>query len=1097
MVQDYKTRIAYAREYHTIDYSNCESIRDFHFQVYNPETNPYDLFPYSVQTKLGNIVFVLSTTALIQSPKYTHRLRYGNVPGKFIFICFILHSNQDWSQVYNEFILFAKYIRSFHIRLFPIKQYHEMFAANRPTRMFLDLDSDKLTQSDISLIVNRLSSTVDRELEYIVFKNSNNDNKHHIIFTNLICDKIETCLLLGSELKRTFSFIDIQPYHANNSLRMFKSYKGDKYKLVDYIVGSDVSKPYFIQPYPNDFTPDYIRPKYIKTQKSNSLDRNLYDPTQVDLSEFGLWVTTQWNGNVYNCVKFNNNIECPVCKRMHDKNDSNFVILFKNLVRIGCFRDQGNYYNLKYESSSLGLIPANDDLDEYNDELDDVVYDPRRKDLSDLKKYLEQIPTPYKRFMNQTIYSNPQAQMPETINGNCLYLVSPCKTGKTNLIHGYLDNLPKDKSVCFITCQRLLTTDLHQRFKDLGFISYLQEDFKKFLAKVEDHNRVFISINSLHKIKRNYDIVIIDEVETLHSCFTNYMLKLGHQDYNKQSVKRFNNIIKSAELCILMDAYPSLSTIKLFEKHDKKVHIHINDYKTHKDDTIIFVGEVAYFIDEMAKCIAQKQPIVFASSLRVKQEQIMEQLYIVLRDVYKVDIEGLKQDFYNSECDQVGMTQRIENLNESWSDLDILCYTPSISAGVSYTEKHFSKVFYLGNANSGHISALQSLYRVRDISTREYYILFGATQFDNPAYNLKQNYEYFLNMDRIFINENEHKQVADTLYNETLISSEQYALQSRKRYLDNFVGQFKYNGSKIEYRYMTRDDSFEQPNTEFCNWDNESKLEETYEVLQSKKKEASLKVKISDVMKQFINDQPLTEQDFKILSDSDFNSLNDKTCKSNYEKDIVLLNTFAHWFPKFKGFISSNENSLSSKVEFYQQLKKKINTYNKYYLNYKYNKKYAETDDIEWTLRVEKNKKTRITDSDPEARFIMKCATAVLSYLSGFDESNTDSLYNTLHNYEYRNLDMEMIQCAFDELFHGFGKGDIEFKRRFFTTFYSNDIRKCGSFKADYPTEIKQWKKMRSILTKVLEPTYGLVPSNSAYYKHDPIISLSHLTQLF
>lgn len=1095
MVKDYFVTITYTKDYSNVSYTKAELVQDYNFNIYDQNNDKNDLYRYSVKTKLGNIIFSLSKTSLKLCDQYTHRLRYGNNPSRFVYICFILHSGQDWSQVYLEFTKFATQIRSYYIRPFPSKQYHEIFKGNRPTRMFLDLDPHNIVlgKQEFSLIAYHLSSIVGRTVEYIVFKNSNNDHKHHILFTNFTCDNITTCSRLGKELKESFPYIDIQPYNHNASLRMWGSYKGDKHKLVDYIVGSDICKPYFIQPYQDDYKFDFVIPEYKRTTQFK-IERNLYSTNGVDLSEFGLAITTQYNGNIYNCIKTNKNIECPVCQRHHDKSDANFAVLYRNIVRIGCFRDMGNYYNMKYTSSGHTQIS---DLSEYDEEIDDIQFDPRRKDYSDLKKYLEQIPIPYKRFMNQTIYNNPSAQMPDTINGNCLYLVSPCKTGKTNLIHGYIENLPADKSICFITCQRLLTTDLHQRFKDLGFISYLQEDFKQFLDNVETHNRVFISINSLHKIKRDYDIVIIDEVETLHSCFTNYMIKLGHQEYNKKSVKRFNSIIKSSELCILMDAYPSLSTIQLFEKHDKKVHIHINDYKTHKDDTIIFVGETAYFIDEMAKCIANKQPIVFASSLRVKQEQIMEQLYIVLQTVYKVNIQELKQDFYNSTCDAQDMVERIKNLKETWSELDILCYTPTISAGVNYTEKHFSKVFYLGNANSGHVSALQSLYRVRDVDTCEYYILFGSTQYENPAYSLRQNYEYFLNMDRVFINETENKRIADTLYNETLLSSERYALTSRRRYLENFVGQFKYNGSKIEYRFMTLDEELTKPNTEFCNWDSESKLEETFDLLQAKKKEASLKIRISDVMKTFINDKPLIEEDFIILSDADFNSLNDKVNKSNYEKDIILINTFSHWFPKFHAFISSSDNTLESKKEFYNSLKKELNTYNRYYLNYKYGQKFAEVDDIHWSSRVEKNKKTRITDTDPEQRFIMKCATKVLSYLSGYDDSNAENIYETLHNCEYQSFDMETVQCAFDELFRTLGRGEDEFKKRFFTTFYANDIRKSSKFVANYPTEINEWNKMRSILTKVLKQTYGFTPNNSAYYKKAPCISLVRNITLF
>ena len=1092
MENNYLCTEYYGTKYDNINFgAKSEPLYRFRFAYYNGSDSS-KVIKNAIQTDIGNIIFTLSCNGLKNYEEYTHRIRWSHNDTQHLFVCFIVLPTQDWTTVYSEFIRLSKFMKfmfPFYNSYYPftVNRFNEIFVNDRPTRMFLDLDPDSIpiTPSDITEIAEYLTNIVNIQLDYIVFKNSNNDGKKHVLFTNLICNNIITCLSLGKILKDKFNYVDTAQYHHFGSLRLLGAHKSDKFKCLDYIVGEnlDASEPYFIQPYHTAWE-DKINYSYEKLQCKNNIDKNIYKVTTNALNSIGLEITSKHSGNVYNCTRIDKYAECVVCNRVHDKNDSNFVIIYSNCYRVGCFREPGNFYKI----NAINDIEQVSE-DEFDEDLEHKACDHRRKDKRYLQEYIEKVYVPIKRFVNQTIYSSPSAQMPDTINGNCLYLVSPCKTGKTNLIHGYIEQLPANKSICFITCQRLFTTNLFKRFQDLGFLSYLEENFDADLKDKVKGNRVLISINSLHRLRKNYDIIIIDEVETLHSCFANYMLTLGHQAHNKISINYFNELIKSSELCILMDAYPQVSTIQLFEAHGKKVHVHMNEYKMHKDDTIIIVGEIAYFISQMAHCIVTKQPIVFASSLREKQKLIMEQLYIVLREIYKFDTSKLHEHFYNSECDPTVMKTHIDNIDKSWAELDILCYTPSITCGVSFTGTHFSKVFYLGNANSGHISALQALYRVRDVGTREYYITFGQLKATKPIYNLKDNYEYFLNYNREYLDEKENKSLADTLYNKTILSSERYFDVSKENYLYNFIGQFKYNQSTIKFVAMNPEEDMD-PVLDF-----DSTADEVFELMHKKKKEIKLKNKIADHMKAFVNNQPLTEEEFKLLSKPEFDKLELVVNKSSTQKDVLLINTFANWFPQFKKIVS--ESDLKGKTEMYSKLKKKLNTYHKYYINYQRCKQYAQVDTFDWSVRIEKKKEEYITDNQPERRFIMKCATEVLKYLSGYDGYDHENMYDILHNEKYEKLSMETIQCAFEELFHNYGKGEEDFKKRFFAVFYSNDIRKYNKFEAPYPTEITEWKKMKSILTKVLEQTYNLEPINMGTWRQEPSISLMRTVNLY
>jgi len=61
--------------------------------------------------------------------------------------------------------------------------------------------------------------------------------------------------------------------------------------------------------------------------------------------------------------------------------------------------------------------------------------------------------------------------------------------------------------------------------------------------------------------------------------------------------------------------------------------------------------------------------------------------------------------------------QQLKDPNNHWTQLDLLVYTGTISAGISFTKKHFDlHVGILKNKTSDVISFIQGNHRVRDLA---------------------------------------------------------------------------------------------------------------------------------------------------------------------------------------------------------------------------------------------------------------------------------------------------------------------------------------------------------------------------------------------
>lgn len=289
---------------------------------------------------------------------------------------------------------------------------------------------------------------------------------------------------------------------------------------------------------------------------------------------------------------------------------------------------------------------------------------------------------------------------------NTLCIKATLGMGKTNNLYDFLNNnLQKQyKSCLIVSFRRLLCKKYYDELPNFEYYENIKE------SEIDSSIYPFLicQIDSIKKIRGHYDLVIFDEITyTMNHLISSVDSKKRCHDYFIQLMYDDNHII-------VMDALLNENWIKYIQSFKRSIKYIINIYTIHNKKKIYNYGtNRTAFLDEFKNSIDNGQNVVVASNNKKMIEFIDNILVNEYKDVKKLIIK--KENNLNYDLNQ-------------WNKVQVLCYTPSIVAGISYTEKHFDKMFGIFcNSSATADMALQQLFRVRNIDTNEFHICCDIT----------------------------------------------------------------------------------------------------------------------------------------------------------------------------------------------------------------------------------------------------------------------------------------------------------------------------------------------------------------------------------
>ena len=298
---------------------------------------------------------------------------------------------------------------------------------------------------------------------------------------------------------------------------------------------------------------------------------------------------------------------------------------------------------------------------------------------------------------------------------------SPYNTGKTQLLKLIIKKYNLNR-ILFVSYRKTLSSDIYGSFKEFNF-----KDYRTCQCDKED--RLIIQLDSIQKIKPSdecllvdeeielpkYDLIIMDEIESTLHHFTSKLM----EDKSKHHFNFLDAVIRNSNKLITLDGDLSFRGFNYIKNFGDSINV-INTIKKNVKQFKFIRNKLEYYKD-IEDSINNDEKIVIVSQSAAKCEEIE----LILRNKFTY----LQIQTYTGNSDDQDKTN-LKNVLDIWRNLDVLIYSPTIEAGVSFDLQHFDKIYGVVSSNCNSQRAfLQMLSRVRQTSNTNILILYQGLEY--------------------------------------------------------------------------------------------------------------------------------------------------------------------------------------------------------------------------------------------------------------------------------------------------------------------------------------------------------------------------------
>nr|WRK65364.1 putative origin of replication binding protein [Marseillevirus futianmevirus] len=578
------------------------------------------------------------------------------------------------------------------------KTFQEQFLEGQHTKEIWDLETTEWKEGEVDekeifhlFQKARREFSPEEKLDFVVLTSSGKDGDAFKFSLHVVVSKMwydlssmagfcgEFCCFLSerNEYAVLEKLVDKGIYTRNRTVRMMGSVKfGSERRLVP-LFPAEYSE-FFCTAHENrwiEITPDN------KEEEGEAKERELpEDCTDVELA-LDTFVEEKCRGafdivrqgNFWRLQRFEGiPNECVVCNREHD-GDNAFAYLAGNRLMFGCYREEKK----KYEICRIQSIEPSKRT-------------PKRKGICKIPEETD-LPRFRTDFRYNSEFTRPFV-FPE--GKDTLFLMGGMGTAKTKELASYLLRNSK-ASVLVITYRVSLARELSLKFS--GFVSY--EDS---VGKIRE-KRLVCQVDSLWRVRGKFDIVVCDE-----ATYT-----LGHMlsfpKNKKECWDAFKYYVRKAEKCIFVDKNMNQSCVDAMESLGRKVYSIKNEHKAHEGKKCLVTFDIFKLKKSLFSDLENGLKIGLASNSK-------RRLLLICKEA---EMRGFKVLWYTGD----GRSEKV--WLESWKNYDLVAYSPTISAGVSYEEQHFDKVYGVccsWSCNGEEFE--QMLFRIRDVKQKEIVLYF-------------------------------------------------------------------------------------------------------------------------------------------------------------------------------------------------------------------------------------------------------------------------------------------------------------------------------------------------------------------------------------
>jgi hypothetical protein len=306
------------------------------------------------------------------------------------------------------------------------------------------------------------------------------------------------------------------------------------------------------------------------------------------------------------------------------------------------------------------------------------------------------------------------------------------KMGKTKALLDYMtryfNSALRPATIRFVSFRQTFSGNIKEKFTDFT----LYRDVKGPLSG----SKLIVQVESLYRLDIREgsevpDLLILDECESIFEQFDSGLLR---GNFN-ECFSKFQYLMRFSKHVVCMDANISDRTYRTLLQMrpafssaiaDKHIIYHHNTHRNATDDNYFVCGDKLKWLGVLYSSIESDMKIAVPMSSLAEAKILAQNLS------KKYTTKSIK--LYSSETTQSEKREHFSDVNLHWARYDVLIYTPTVSAGVSFEQKHFDRVFgYFTDQSCPVETCQQMIGRVRDVSAHEFYICLSATGNNLPT----------------------------------------------------------------------------------------------------------------------------------------------------------------------------------------------------------------------------------------------------------------------------------------------------------------------------------------------------------------------------
>jgi len=334
----------------------------------------------------------------------------------------------------------------------------------------------------------------------------------------------------------------------------------------------------------------------------------------------------------------------------------------------------------------------------------------------------------FRLFTNTFKFPTDKVKKIETISQSCFndtskYLLFNVGMGGGKT-YQTIEYLKSQQNYLWIAPNIALSNNTKQRFEDnkIKVKHYLDFNKKqKDTGKMNDEKRLIVVLNSLHyltkkmnEVEKYYNVVVIDEIETLLDKFLGDFMEQGKLKLKKQIWDTFCTIIKNADKVIFLDAFITTKTINFINKLEPENTMTIFE-RTNEPQTrtIKYMKDFDGTINDIVAKIKDGNKVIIFYPYKngTKGYESMQAVYNVINE-----LTGKDGIYYNADVDDK-IKNGLRDVNTSWKDKSFIITNNIITCGVNYENLDVDYKYIMVASHNTPRDIIQFSYRARHLSS--------------------------------------------------------------------------------------------------------------------------------------------------------------------------------------------------------------------------------------------------------------------------------------------------------------------------------------------------------------------------------------------